>query len=132
MNLCLFQRDFNLLAVWHFFATSHGKSPCDALGGLFKRNARNWNMQHALTPIDTAKKLYDYAVLIKDSKVHFIYCSRSEHENIEKSYRKRFNQAIRLVEGTQSFHSFTPVDEKQISARSYSEAEESETFDLLY
>lgn len=131
MNLCLFQRDFNLIAIWHFFATSHGKSPCDALGGSFKRNARNWNMKNATNPIDSAKKLYEFGLSIKDSKVHFVYCSKSEHEAIEKSYQKRFNQA-KLVEGTQSFHSFTPIDEQRISARSYSAAEESEIFDLVY
>lgn len=119
-------------AVWNFFATSHGKSPCDALGGSFKRNARNWNMKNDKNPIDNAEKLYDYALSIKDSKVHFMYCSRGEHDQIEKTYRKRFNQPIRTVEGTQSFHAFVPVDEKRISARSHSYAEDSEIFDLLY
>lgn len=132
LNICLFKQDFNFEAVWNFFATSHGKSPCDALGGSFKRNARNWNMQNAMNPIDNARKLYDYGLSIKDSKVHFIYCSKSEHDQIEKSYRKRFNQPIRPIEGTQTLHAFKPIDEKRISARSYSEAEESKTYDLLY
>lgn len=40
-----------------FFATCHGKSPCDALGGSFKRNARNYNLKNAVNPIDSARKL---------------------------------------------------------------------------
>ena len=40
-NVCLHFKDFGIEAVWHFFATSHGKSPCDGLGGTVKRlNAR--------------------------------------------------------------------------------------------
>lgn len=85
-----------------------------------------------MNPIDDAKKLYNYGLSIKDSKVHFIFCSQSEHDQIEKTYRKSFNQPIRAIEGTQSLHTFVPIDEKSISARSYSEADESKIYDLLY
>ena len=37
LNLCLHKQDFGLDAVWSFFATSHGKSPCDGIGGAVKR-----------------------------------------------------------------------------------------------
>ena len=33
INLCLHERDFSIKCVWSFFATSHGKSPCDGLEG---------------------------------------------------------------------------------------------------
>lgn len=131
LNICLFKKDFNLEAEWHFFATSHGKSPCDALGSSFKRNARNRNMQNALEPIDSAKKLYDFSQTIKNSKVEYIYCNQNEYDQIEKSYRKRFNQGIRAVEGTQSLHAFKPIDENRISARTHSERNESKIFNLL-
>ena len=29
--------DYNLQAQWHFFATSHGNSPCHGLAGTTKR-----------------------------------------------------------------------------------------------
>ena len=32
LNLCLHEKDFDLKAEWQFFATSHGKGPCDGLG----------------------------------------------------------------------------------------------------
>ncbi|XP_065094233.1 uncharacterized protein LOC135714793, partial [Ochlerotatus camptorhynchus] len=38
-NLCYMQKDFGIAAEWNFFATCHGKGPCDALGGVLKRNA---------------------------------------------------------------------------------------------
>ena len=36
-NLCHHHIDHGLDAEWHFFATSHGKSPCDSSGGTVKR-----------------------------------------------------------------------------------------------
>ena len=37
LNLCLGFTDFGLKTEWFFFATSHGKSPCDGIGGTVKR-----------------------------------------------------------------------------------------------
>ena len=34
-------------AEWHFFATSHGKSPCDGIGGTTKRLAARASLQSA-------------------------------------------------------------------------------------
>jgi hypothetical protein len=36
LNLCYHEEDFGVKAEWHFFATSHGKSPCDSIGGTIK------------------------------------------------------------------------------------------------
>ncbi|ESO09020.1 hypothetical protein HELRODRAFT_168952 [Helobdella robusta] len=36
-NVFAVYEDFGLKAEWHFFATSHGKSPCDGIGGTTKR-----------------------------------------------------------------------------------------------
>lgn len=68
-NLCNMQKDFGLHAEWNFFATCHGKGPCDALGGVLKRNASRASLQgHVIT---TAKELYAWAVSKPDFKVHF-------------------------------------------------------------
>ena len=37
INLCHHSKDFDLSAEWVFFATSHGKSPCDGISGTVKR-----------------------------------------------------------------------------------------------
>ena len=39
VNLCYHQEDFGVAAEWVFFATSHGKSPCDGIGGSVKQHA---------------------------------------------------------------------------------------------
>ena len=36
INLC-HKEDFGFFAEWNFFATSHGKSVCDRIGGTAKR-----------------------------------------------------------------------------------------------
>ena len=38
-NLCHHEVDLGTKAEWHFFATSHGKGPCDGVGGTIKRAA---------------------------------------------------------------------------------------------
>ena len=40
--------DFGLDAEWIFFATSHGKSPCDGIGGFVKRYIAKRSLQHPL------------------------------------------------------------------------------------
>jgi hypothetical protein len=51
INLCHHNTDFGINAEWHFF-TSHGKNPCDGVGGIFKRLAARSSLQHhqTLTP----------------------------------------------------------------------------------
>ena len=36
LNLCCRYLDFSVNCIWSFFATGHGKSPCDGLDGTFK------------------------------------------------------------------------------------------------
>ena len=36
-NLWHHEQDFGMQGQWNFFATSHGKSPCDGIGGTVKR-----------------------------------------------------------------------------------------------
>jgi hypothetical protein len=40
------KKNFGIAAKWHFFATSHGKSPCDAVGGTTKHLAARASLQH--------------------------------------------------------------------------------------
>jgi hypothetical protein len=37
--------DSGVLAEWHFFATSHGKSACDGVGGTLRRLAPKASLQ---------------------------------------------------------------------------------------
>ena len=45
VNLCHHKQDFNIDAEWVFFATSHGKSLCDGIGGFVKRYVAKYSLQ---------------------------------------------------------------------------------------
>lgn len=56
-NICQFKKEFGLDVEWHFFATSHGKGPCDGIGGQFKRQATLASLRRPADPIDTSRKI---------------------------------------------------------------------------
>ena len=45
-NLCQHEQDFAIKAQWSFFATAHGKSPCDGISGTVKRVVSKESLQH--------------------------------------------------------------------------------------
>ena len=47
ISLCYHKEDFGIPAKWHFFATSHGKGPCDGVGGTVKHEAAKASLQHS-------------------------------------------------------------------------------------
>ena len=62
INLMYHEHDFNLKAENHFFATSHGKSPCDGIGGTIKREAANSSLRTVVTnQILTPEQLFLWA-----------------------------------------------------------------------
>ena len=48
INLCHHQQDLNMDAEWIFFAASHGKSPCNGVGGFVKRYVAKRSLQRPL------------------------------------------------------------------------------------
>ena len=78
INLCLHEKDFNVKCEWSFFATSHGKSPCDGLGGTLKRLTARASLQRTHShPILTAKQVFEYCN--EEVKgVHVIFISAEE------------------------------------------------------
>ena len=48
-NLCHHSTDHGVTAEWHFYATSHGKSPCDGIGGTVKRLVAKASLQSVRT-----------------------------------------------------------------------------------
>ena len=61
LNLTFHYHDFGLDATWNFFATSHGKSSCDGLGGTIKRKLATESLCRTTeNPIITAKQAFEY------------------------------------------------------------------------
>ena len=101
------QTDFGISAEWHFFATFHGKSPCDGVGGTVKRAAARASLQATtsgflLTPDD----LYHWCQR-HISGIKFIWVDKQEIEDHSKVLKQRFLSAIKIP-GTRENHSFRP------------------------
>ena len=79
VNLCYHKEDFGVQAEWHFYATSHGKGPCDGIGGTVKCLAARASLQRAYhSQIMTPCQLLDLAVE-NIEKVHFKYCTSDDY-----------------------------------------------------
>jgi len=109
-NLCEHYADFNMEAEWHFFATSHGKSPCDGIGGTVKRLAARASLQatfdnHIITP----QGMFLWAEKHIEG-IKFFYVTGDDVQNHEKRFdlESRYLKA-KTLPGTRSHHSFVPV-----------------------
>ena len=112
-NLCCHYRDKRLKASWHFFATSHGKSPCDGLGGTSKRLLRLASLQNPTKPINTPHDVYQW--LDKNVKnIKYIFVGNDTVQIVKKNLSARFRSAI-AIPSTQKYHSFEPLNEFQIT-----------------
>ena len=120
-NLCHHKHDFAIEATWHFFATSHGKSPCDGLGGTVKRLVARASLQAPLDgQIMTPKDMFEWCIE-NIPGITFHYISTEDVKANEKSFNleARFGQA-KTINGTRSHHCFIPTGDclmmKRISA----------------
>ena len=89
-SLCKFKTKYNVDAEWHFFATSHGKAPCDAIGGILNRMAGNASLakEHE-HPITSAKELYDCNK--NSSKMSFSWVSYEEY--MKQYFQENYNNS---------------------------------------
>ena len=79
VNLCHHKEDFAIQAEWHFYATSHGKGPCDGIGDTVKHLAAKACLQRAYhSQIMTPHQLFDWAIE-NIERVHFKYCTIEDH-----------------------------------------------------
>ena len=85
MNLCLHKQDFGLDAEQIFFASSHGKSPCDKIGGSVKCHAAKRSLRR---PINN--QILDYQDMLnvckeEISKIKFFRISKETMDEVCKS-----------------------------------------------
>ena len=119
-NLCHHKIDFNVDCSWSFFATSHGKSPCDGIGGTLKRLAARASLQRAKTNQIVSPE--DFFNFCNDEikMVTSIYIPKEEIEATREKMRERYEKA-KTVPGTRSFHHFVPLSHSKIATKRLSE-----------
>ena len=112
-NLCMHKTDFGIEAEWNFFATSHGKSPCDGIGGTVKRLVARASLQATLQhQILTPHQMYDWATK-NIPGIHFFFAAKDDVEVHRSCLVERF-ASIQTVPGTRSHHRFVAVSENKL------------------
>ena len=120
INLCLHEKDFSIECSWSFFATSHGKSPCDGVGGTLKCLTARASLQRPLADqILTPTAVFHYC---KESVqgINVFLITTEEMEVARKQLKERFS-SVTTLPGTRSFHHFVPLSESVMAAKWVSE-----------
>ncbi|KAK3931753.1 Protein CapI [Frankliniella fusca] len=119
-NLCEHKSDFGLDAEWHFYATSHGKSACDGVGGTVKREARHACLQSPFQNlIGTPRELFQWCVT-KMTGTHFCYVDQEDIEKERLFFETRTGKCSTLT-GTMNYHFFRPTGTpNQLECKLYS------------
>ena len=106
-------------AEWHFFATSHGKGPCDGVDGTVKQLAAKASLQRPYEmQIMTPRQLYEFG--LSDLKaINFHYATVEEHDREANFLKERFLTA-RTIAGTDGLHAFRPLSREKLEVRDFS------------
>ena len=123
LNLTFHKQNFGFDAVWNFFATSHGKSPCDGLGGTIKRKLTIESLSRTKTnPIFTALQAYEFC---KDTMttVELFYISKDDLTQVCTKLKTRYELG-HTVPGTCRYHVFIPQNIGIISFKRIGEDKE--------
>lgn len=92
--------DYNYDIIWNFFASCHGKSSCDAVGGTLKRNATRASLQRPLRDqIQTARMLFEWCESNPNTEVDYIFCSNKEYDRLFKRLIHKYDN-VKRIEGT--------------------------------
>ena len=113
LNLCCHKEDFSIEAEWIFFATSHGKLPCDGIGGAVKRHAAKRSLQRPLNNL-----ILNYRAMLEVCQeemksIIFFGVSKEDMLEVRAQMEKRFEEG-KTVPGTRSSHHFIPLSASQI------------------
>jgi len=123
VNLCHHEDDFGMPAEWHFFATSHGKGPCDGVGGTVKRLAARASLQRPYeSQILTPRELFEFGCS-QIPAIKFHYATAEDYERESTILSKRFEHT-RTIPGTHRLHSFRPTSREELEVRDFSSCTE--------
>lgn len=123
LNLCNQVDDFGVTADWNFFATAHGKGPCDGIGGTLKREI----LKHTLAAcpslqLDSPKKIFDWCVQNIQFAAFFWY-DTDMYDMYSNILSERMKSA-KLIPGTRDFHFYKPLNNKSLEVKVTATSEE--------
>ena len=112
INLSYHETDFNISAKWAFFATSHGKSPCDGIGGTVKRLVKRACLQKRAVILNIVDFMHYCQYRIEG--IAFMHLSSNTLQSTRTFLKKRFESG-NTVPGTPSYHLFVLLGNGQIA-----------------
>lgn len=120
-------RYFQISAKWNFFATAHGKGPCDGLGGTVKRQVFHENLKKdARGQIKNAAEMFDFcSKKWAPSQITFKLLSADDISVAHKEIKPLFERAKPIV-GSRSYHYFSPITIHSMEVKKYSTSHVSE------
>lgn len=109
VNLYYHKEDFGINAEWHFFASYHGKGPCDGVGGTLKRGAARASLQLPFDKqISNPRELYQWAAQSNNlPKIEVRYSTIADYEKATENLNIRYSKA-KTITGTQKYHCVIP------------------------
>lgn len=129
-NVYYHEEDYGVPAEHHFFATAHGKGPCDGIGGTVKRMVARASLQ--LAPdrqITTPQELYEWAsVNIPNVEVEFV--PKEKYDAAKDFLQARFKSTKR-VPCTQKLHCIIPRPNNVVRVKNYSRSKRFEEYPIV-
>lgn len=128
LYLCQHLSKYELSATRSFFATSHGKSPCDGIGRTIKREASNKSLRRPFeNQILNVEQLLEFC----KQRIHNIHCEIVWKEDVDVIREMERTKAF-TIPGTRNFHEFVPLNNRVIQCKSTStNSEYCFKFDLI-
>ena len=118
LNLCHHKSDFDIDATWAFFATGHGKSPCDRIGSTVKCKILCASLQRSVNQILTFHAVKEYCKSSIEG-ITFLTIDKKDmvavRENLTPCYELGYT-----VPGTRSCHHFVPTSQYTIEGKQLS------------
>ena len=121
INLAHHKRDFDIDAEWNFYATAHGKGPCDGIGAAVKRAAVRASLQAVdNNHILTANDLFNWlSTTDRLPSIDFRFSGQNDYHRNKRFLAKRFKLSSR-IEHLQDQHYLLPIQDGIIRAKQYS------------
>ncbi|XP_034249688.1 uncharacterized protein LOC117650392 [Thrips palmi] len=121
MKIDYHEKDFGVKGEWNFFATSHGKGPCDGQAGALKREACKASLQMKL--IRNPTEFYKWAKARQDTQDGTKVCFVSSQEVLEceADLEPRFARALKIPD-LRSSHAFIPNVPSEVETKILSSA----------
>ncbi|KAJ1529982.1 hypothetical protein ONE63_006710 [Megalurothrips usitatus] len=124
LNLRMHFEDFQVKGRWHFFASCHGKGPCDGLAGRMKRLAMLESLRRVREEsILTARQFYEWAKRVFMDSTWVELVTKEEIEEFRVQYGLRYRKDVPALEGISSAHCLIPLSTNVIQVKQYSSAD---------